>query len=225
MALQNFTIQVSKRQTGKHNSRALRRDAKVPAVVYGPKTVPLSFNLTEQDAVRYSKHGFENAIFTLESSEKDLNGLKVLRKETTIHPATRRPIHMDFFALDMTQAVRVHVELRFEGKSLGVSEGGVFSAARRDVEIECLPTEIPEYFTVDITNLGLNQSLHVSDASIPSHFKLITSSHETIATCAVVEEVVATPAATDAAAPAAGTTPAAGSPAATTSDAKKADKK
>jgi large subunit ribosomal protein L25 len=117
----------------------------------------------------------------------------------------------------MTKAVRVNVELRFVGKALGVGEGGVFSAARRDVEIECLPTEIPEFFEVDVSNIGLNQSMHVSDVNFPSNVKLITSPGETIATVAIVEEVVAAapeaaaaPGAEGAAAPAAGGTAAPG---------------
>lgn len=219
MAQQNLTIEVKTRTPGKHMSREARSNKQIPAVVYGPKTKSLSFLMGEQDATKYSRRAFENTIFTLKSDDKELNGLKVLRKALAIHPLSRRPIHLDFFAPDMTKAVRVNVELRFTGKALGTGEGGLFSAVRREVEIECLPTEIPDSFEVDISPLGLNQSMHVSDVKLPASVKLITSPQETIAICSIVEEIVAAPVAaatTDAAAaPAAGAAaPGAAAPAA-----------
>lgn len=187
------TIEAKPRTAGKHFNRKARREMQIPAVVYGPKTKAVNFTISEQDAIRYSRRGFENTIFTLKSTDEGLNGLKVLRKDIDIHPLSRKPIHLDFFAPDMTKAVRVNVELRFVGKALGVGEGGVFSAIRRDVEIECLPTEIPDFFEVDVSNIGLNQSMHVSDVNFPANVKLITSPTETIASVAIVEEIVAAP--------------------------------
>ena len=222
MAQQEYSIEVSVREAGRKLS-SMRRNKIVPAVVYGPKIENMNLSLAENDAVRYNSHGFENSIFTLKSSDKNLNGLKVLKKAVAIHPVSRRPVHFDFFAPDMTKAVRVSVELRFEGKAIGTTEGGIFNAVRRDIEIECLPTEIPSFISVDVSNIGLDDSMHVSDIQIPSGIKLITSVEETIATVAVVkEEAAATPiaAATDAgAAPAAGAAAAPGA-AAPAADAK-----
>jgi len=194
--------------------------------------------LAENDAIRFSKRAFENTIFTLKSSDKGLDGVKVLRKAIAIHPLSRKPIHLDFYALDMSKTVRVNVELRFSGKSLGVADGGVFNTVRRDVEVECLPTAIPEFFDVDVSNLGLNESMHVSDVKFPEGLKLVTSPQETIATVAMVEEIVAqvvtpdpalaaaAPAAGAAGAPAApGAAPAAGAAAPAAGGDKKADKK
>lgn len=206
MAQQEYPIEVSVRQAGKKLS-AMRQSKIVPAVVYGPKIKNITISFAENDAVRYNKHGYENSIFTFKSTDKDLNGLKVLKKAVSIHPVSRRPVHFDFFAPDMTKAVRVSVELRFEGKAIGTTEGGIFNTVRRDIEIECLPTAIPSFIAVDISNLGVDDSMHVSDIQIPAGIKLITSIEETIATVAVVkEEAAATPvaAAADAAAPAAG---------------------
>lgn len=189
----NLQINVSLRKPGKHFSRSMRTQRIVPAVVYGPKVENYNISLSEVDALRYSSHGYENSIFTLTSSDAKINGLKVLKKTTDIHPVSRRPVHMDFFAPDMTQEVRVHVELRFIGKPEGVKEGGVFSAIRRDIEVECLPTEIPEFFEVDVSHLQLDESLHVSDLKLPESIKLITSSKETIASVAEVSEEAESP--------------------------------
>jgi large subunit ribosomal protein L25 len=218
MAMQEIKINANPRAAGKATSRGLRMERAVPAVVYGPKTKPLSFSLHENDAVKYARMGFENAILTLESNDKDLNGMKVLRKAIDIHPVTRRPIHMDFFAPDMSQAVRVHVEVRMTGKARGTADGGLVTVVRRDIEIECLPLEIPAFFELDVTEMGLNESMHVSDIKFPEKVKLITSSDETLVTCSEVKEEVVVPvaAATDAAAAGAAAPAAGGAAAAAT---------
>lgn len=192
---QTLNLEASAREAGKHHSRALRKSRQIPAVVYGPKTKPLTLCISENDAVKYSRHGFENSIFTITSKDSALNGMRVLRKSIDVHPVSRRPVHMDFFAPDMTQTVRVNVEIRLTGKAIGTTEGGLVSQVRRDVEIECLPLEIPDYFELDISDLALNASMHISDLKIPESAKLITNSGETVATCAVIEEEVFTQAA------------------------------
>jgi large subunit ribosomal protein L25 len=106
---QTLKLNADPRTPGKSDARGLRRGWGVPAVVYGPKTKPLSLSIHVNDAIKYARHGFENSIFTLESKDSSLNGMKVLRKTMDVHPITRRPIHMDFFAPDMTQAVRVDI--------------------------------------------------------------------------------------------------------------------
>lgn len=213
MATQELKINANIREAGKSTSRSLRMDRFVPAVVYGPKTKPLSISIAENDAVKYSRSGFENSIFTLESSDSSLNGMKVLRKTLDIHPVSRRPVHMDFFAPDMTQKVRVHVDVRTTGKAKGTADGGLVSFVNRQVEIECLPLEIPAFFELDITDLDLNESMHVSDIKFPENVRVISHLDETIVTCAEVKEEVAAvaPAAAEGAAAAPGAaTPAAG---------------
>src|SRR4051812_32599717 len=108
---QTLKLAADSRAPVKAIARELRRGWYVPAVVYGPKTKPLSLSIHVNDAIKYGRLGFENSIFTLESKDSTLNGLKVLRKSLVVHPVTRRPIHMDFFAPDMTQKVRVDVEV------------------------------------------------------------------------------------------------------------------
>jgi large subunit ribosomal protein L25 len=199
MAVENIELQVSTRTSGKHYSRALRRDEKVPAVVYGPKVKNVDVWVTEKDLVKYNKQKFENTIFVFKSEDKDLNNLKVLKKAVDINPVSRRPRHVDFYALDMTRAVRVNVKLQFEGKAAGLRDGGFFNEVRREVEIETLPTNIPDFLTIDISPLGVGDSLHASDLTVPEGMKLITLPTETLCTIVVLEEeaaqVVAAPAA------------------------------
>ncbi|MBX3022193.1 MAG: 50S ribosomal protein L25 [Bdellovibrionales bacterium] len=202
MATQELKINANVRQAGKATSRGLRNERYVPAVVYGPKTKPLNISIHENDAVKYGRTAFENSLFTFESKDSTINGMRVLRKSMDVHPVSRRPTHIDFFAPDMSKAVRVNVEVRTTGKARGTADGGLVSMVRREVEIECLPLEIPAFFELDITDLDLNASMHVSDIKFPENLKVITSMDETIVTCAEVKEEVATPvaAAADAAA-------------------------
>ena len=189
----DLKINAKVREPGKSTSRGLRSTRFVPAVVYGPKTKPLSISIGENDAVKYSRMGFENSILTFASDDSAINGLKVLRKSLDIHPVSRRPIHMDFFALDVNAKVRVGVEVRLTGKAKGTADGGLVSMVRRDVEIECLPLEIPTFFELDVTDMGLNESMHVSDIKFPESVRVITSSDETIVSCSEVREESLTP--------------------------------
>ena len=116
---QTLTVSANTREPGKSTARGLRTQRAVPAVVYGPKTKPLTISIPVNDAVKFSSRGYENKVITLQSSDKTIDGLKVLRKSHDIHPVTRRPIHLDFFAPDMTQKVRVNVEVRITGKAAG----------------------------------------------------------------------------------------------------------
>lgn len=211
---QSVDIKVSGRKPGKGSSRSLRSSKLVPAVVYGPKTGNLPFCLSEVEAERYSKHRFDNIIFTLKSDDPKLNNLKVLRKDFAVHPLSRRPIHFDFYAIDLTKEVTIKVELRFDGKPIGAAGGGVLNIIRRDVEIRCLPGNIPDSLPVDVSGLGLGESIHVADLKLPPDITIITDGSDTLATCAVVKEETAPAAVAGATEAAAGAVPAAGGAAA-----------
>lgn len=178
-------LKVKPRAQGKHFSRGLRSENLIPAIVYGPKTENFNLSLSEVDVVRYNKISFENTIFTLKSDDKNLDGLKVLKKDVSIHPKSRRPVHVDFYAVDMAAEVRVHVEVKYVGKPEGVLSGGVVQEIRHEVEVECLPSDIPDAFELDITAMKLGDVLHASDIKLPSQVKLIST--EDTALVSVVE--------------------------------------
>ncbi len=203
---QRLDLSVEARETGKHNSRALRNANKVPGVIYGAIENTNVF-VDVRDAVKYNTRAYENALFNLKSPIGSANGKVVLIKSVDVHPLTRRPVHIDFFALDLKKSVRVNIEIRLEGKPIGLAEGGLLNVVHRQIEIECLPTEIPDFITADVSNLGVGDALHVSDLNIAAGLKVLTRPEETIAVVAVQEEETAAPAAAEAApaaAPAAG---------------------
>jgi large subunit ribosomal protein L25 len=216
MAREKIEFPVSARESGKHNSRASRVAGQVPAVIYGPKTEPMNVLADEIFVKKYTGRKYESTIFTLKSDDKKANSLSVILRDIQVHPVTRRPLHIDFYAPDMTKPVRVAVEIRLEGKAIGLSDGGLLEQVLRDLEIEVLPNDIPEFITGDVTDLGVGDALHVSDLKVPAGVKVIALPTQTIATVAIPKEeevVVAAPAA-DAAAAAPGAAPAAGAAAA-----------
>lgn len=218
---QRIELNIEAREAGRANARGLRVNKMVPGVIYG-SLEPVSVSVHVNDVLKYNTRNYENALMNLKSKDSKLNGKVALIKEVVVNPVTRVPEHVDFFALDMNKAVRVSIEIKVEGKAIGISEGGLLNVVTRQVEVECLPNNIPDSIVVDVTNLALGDSIHAAALTIPDGIKLISKPELTIV--AVVEqeeEVVAAPvaAAPAAAAPAAGK--AAAAPAAAKAPAKK----
>lgn len=221
-------LPVTARETGKHFSRLNRTQGNIPGVVYGPKTEPVNVMVNEILIRKYMGRKFESTIFTLSSTEaKAVDKAAVLLRDIQVHPVTRRPVHIDFYAIDMNSNLRVSIGLRFEGKPIGLSEGGVLELIGREIEVECKPNEIPDDIVIDVSAMGVGDTLHVSDVKAPAGVKIISLPTLTLATVAVPKEEAAAPAAaTAAAAPAAGAAaPAAGAAAPAAAAAKKGDKK
>ncbi len=212
---QRIDLAVEPREAGKGNSRELRTNKKIPAVIYGA-IKPVNVCLDENTVLKYNTRAYENALFNLKSSIKDANGQVALIKSVDIHPLSRRPTHVDLFALDLKKPVRVAVEVRLEGRPVGLAEGGLLNVVMRSVEVEVLPTDIPDFFIIDISALNVGESVHASDLKLSGSIKLITDEHATIAGVVTQEdEVVAAPVAAAPAAPAAAAkAPAAKAPAA-----------
>jgi large subunit ribosomal protein L25 len=209
---EKIELLVSDRSIGKANSRASRVAQKIPAVLYGPKHKPVNLLMDELAVTRYGGRKFESTIFVLKSSDTTLNKMNVLFKKVQNHPVNRRPTHVDLYALDMTATIRVNIALRFEGKPTGLADGGMLQTIMREVEVECLPTDIPDEIVADVTHLGVGDALHVSDLKVAGDVKIVSAETLTVATVAVISEEAATPVAAvaDAAAPAAGAAAAAG---------------
>lgn len=213
--MKRFELTVEARSIGKSTSRELRTNRKVPGVIYGSATENKNIFVDENAILKFNTRAYENALYNLKSQDSKTNGIVVLLKDVQVHPVTRRPQHVDLFALDLKKPVRVSVEIRFDGKPIGIADGGLLNIVNRQIDIECLPTEIPEGLSIDVSDLGVGDAKHVSDLALPANIKLISNKDLTLAVVnAFVEEEVAaaTPAAdAAAAAPAAGAAaPAAG---------------
>ena len=181
----------------------------------------VNVSMAENDVIKFNSRKFDNALFTIKSSIKEANGKVVLLKKVDINPLSRRPVHADLYALDLTKPVRVSVEIRTEGKPAGIADGGLLSVVNREVEIEVLPNDIPDAFTLDVSHLGVGESVHVSDIKLPAGVKMISPMDLTLAVVTTAEEEAAAPVVAAAAAPVAGA-PAAAAPVAGAKDAKAA---
>lgn len=214
MSNETITLEAINRKNGRGNSRRLRMKKNIPAIVYGPKIDNTSCGIEEKMVVKYSSRKYENAIFKLKSDDKVLNGLSVLMKEVTYHPVNRRPVHIDFYALNMSDKVKVTVEVRIEGKAKGVSEeGGVLNILLRDIEVECLPTSIPEFLTADVSELAMGETLHISDLKLPEGVESTSANNLALANVTAPKEEKVEEAAPAAEGEAAAATDAAAAPA------------
>ncbi len=163
----------SRTESGKNANRRLRVKGLIPGVVYGAKkeTLPVAVSPKDIGAILKSASG-ENTLFDL-----DLRGSrrKVILKEFQREPLKGRLLHADFYevALDKKIEVKVHVEV--VGVPVGVkTQGGILDFVTRELEIECLPTEIPDKIAVDVTALELGKHLRVSDLQIPAKITVLT---------------------------------------------------
>lgn len=173
-----YELDAEVRETaGRGASRRLRQSDKIPAVVYGggqpAMTLVLDHNKTKQALTNES---FYSRILTLKIGK---NAEKVILKDVQRHPAKPRITHLDFLRIRADQKLRMNVPIHFigEDKAPGLKEGGVISHHMSDVEVSCLPADLPEYIELDASNLGLNQSLHLSHLKLPKNVELVAFSH------------------------------------------------
>ncbi len=149
-------------QTGKGAARRMRRDGFVPAVVYGHgrESVHLRIRADELDGVLSRIR----AGTTMIGLKIDGGGSrKVLIRELQRHPFRSDILHVDFFQIREDERIRVAVPLRLIGQAQGVEEGGILQQLRHEIQVECLPSDIPESFELDVTALLIGDSLHVAD--------------------------------------------------------------
>ncbi len=206
MAQAKIVVEASNRETrGKNEARRLRLTGKVPAVLYGGKgeAVTLAVNAKQVGAILRSETG-NNTLFQV-----DLGGKHepAILKDWLVDPITGRLLHVDLLRIAMDVRMRVKVPVHTFGDPSGVKvQGGVFEVVEREIEIECLPADIPSEFRADVSGLALNQALRAGDLQFDTaKMKLITDKDRVLAhvvTLKVEEEKPADAVAAEGAAPA-----------------------
>ena len=176
-------IKLDIRETGKGNSRDLRKKHKIPGVIYGPKMKNQNVIMDELFVVKHSGSKHESSIFETKSDHSTLNSLKVMLRKIQSHPTTGRPVHVDLYAPDMETSIRVNVTIKFVGEPIGVrKDGGIRQITMGQIEVKCNPNEIPAEIQVDISHLKTGQSMHVSEMTFPPSAKPLTAPDRTIVT-------------------------------------------
>ncbi len=196
---------------GKNEARRTRRAGQIPAVVYGAFQDPVSVAVNPREILKiiHSTTGY-NTIFNLAVAGGETTPVMLVDQQ--VDPVKGYMLHADFKRIDLTKRIRISVPVHTTGEAKGVKvQGGLLETITRVIEIECLPDEIPEGFTVDVTELMIGQAKRASDVALGGSMKLVSSPDTVIAHAVALraEEVVA-PAAEAVVAPEAG---AAGTPA------------
>jgi large subunit ribosomal protein L25 len=180
---ETFTLPAETRRAGKGASRALRREGRVPAVVYGGNDEVLAIHVEAKELVRQLGSGhFFNSIV-----EVEVGGAKVrtLPKDVAFHPVSDRPLHVDFLRLAANAQVHVEVPVHFinEAASPGLKRGGVLNIVRHELELVCDADSIPDEISIDVTGLDIGDSIHISHVTLPAgSASAITDRDFTIAT-------------------------------------------
>jgi large subunit ribosomal protein L25 len=183
--METVEISVQRRAVhGKGAVRRLRRDGRVPAVFYGPKRSAVSITVGSEEIGAKLVHLEGSHLIRLIEGGQDpeLHDKMVLVREMQLHPVTGDVLHADFLEVDLTERLTVSVPLRFVGKAEGVTAGGILQPILREIEVECLPTEIPEFIEVDVSPLGIHQAVHASDLTLPEGITIAGEMTQTLVT-------------------------------------------
>ncbi|WP_086735390.1 50S ribosomal protein L25/general stress protein Ctc [Erythrobacter colymbi] len=173
----------ARERAGKGASRALRRDGRTPAVIYGGKEEPTLIHVEQKELVRQLMTGhFMNSIVNIEIGGKTV---RTLPKDVAFHPVTDRPTHVDFLRLTGDSKVEVSVPVVFvnEDASPGLKKGGVLNIVRHELDLLCPNADIPEEIQIDVTGREIGDSIHISSVTLPKGVtSVITDRDFTIAT-------------------------------------------
>ena len=182
-----FKLNVEKRESkGKLGSKELRQHKKIPGVYYSYDSSNLLFQIDESE-IRNAINSKAN-IFSVNVGGKDQN---VIFKSVQYHPVTDAIIHIDLYGVDMDKSISIKIPIHFVGTPVGVqTDGGVLITSLNELEILCLPVDIPDNIEVDISEVSLGTNIQAGDITLDNKLELVTNADSTIVsvTHAVIEE-------------------------------------
>jgi len=174
--------------TGKGVARKVRGAGQIPAVLYGGSVEPVSITISSKDWEKITRHMKRNVILDMEiHGGESVENRPVMVKEIQRDGLGTRVMHIDFLQVSMEKTVEVEVPIHLTGKAKGEVMGGVIDVHLRSIKVECLPGQIPEQILIDMTELDIGDSVHVSDISFPG-VKLVE--HGDVAILSVVPPTV-----------------------------------
>ena len=160
---------------GKSHAKKVRKDGAIPSILYGMKEQALSLKIDSRTFEKMlSRLEGRHPVVKIQIGEDTQNDFPAIIKEIQRHPVNNSVIHIDFQRIRLDQNIKTSVPVILVGQSEGVKMGGVLEHQLREVEIECLARQVPSHLEVDITNLVLGHSLHVSDITPPEGVKILT---------------------------------------------------
>jgi large subunit ribosomal protein L25 len=183
----SFELVAEFRETqGKGASRRLRHDGKVPAILYGGHADARALTLSHQKLlIMLDNERFYSTILSLKVGDQTQ---AAILKDVQRHPFKNAVVHVDFQRVEENEKIRISIPLHFSGAAVspGVkSQGGIVSHMRNDVEVSCLPKDLPEFIEVDISGLSLNESIHLSQLKVPAGVTLVELAKDDAAVVAI----------------------------------------
>lgn len=168
MAMMELTAD-RRQYTGKEINRKRRAEGKIPGVIYGKGLDTRSIEFQRRPLEKFldtARRGTVVVKMIVQDGAEGKETFAVL-KETQTHPLTGRVTHVDFYEVALGRKFRVEVPLRIKGKAVGIEMGGVLDVVTRSLEVECTPDHVPEYLELDVSSLGIGDSLHLADVRFP----------------------------------------------------------
>jgi large subunit ribosomal protein L25 len=172
-----------RKSAGKGTARSLRREGRIPAVLYGPKTGSIMLSIDTKEFEQIAKNAnIGSVLLNLQIQNGKESSRPAMIKELQTHPLSGAFLHIDFYEIDMQRKITVSVPVVTRGKCAGVEEGGHLQIVRRELELFCLPTAIPESIEVDISYLNIGDSIHVLEIPLPGDVELPDETDFTVIT-------------------------------------------
>jgi large subunit ribosomal protein L25 len=183
--MDTITLKGEPRETGTRKARAVRREGNVPCVLYGQHDEPVAFQVHELE--------LHPLIYTDETHVVSVNvegkAYDCVMKQVEFHPVTDRPIHADFQVLTAGEAITLTVPVQYHGTPVGQTEGGDTQVILHEMQVRCLPKDIPSHIDVEISHLNIGDSIHVSDLD-PGKLEFLAPERQTMVTV-VAPKIVA----------------------------------
>ena len=161
----------TRKRSGTGALNQLRREGLIPAVVYGKHQKSLNLRLNRKEVLNVLHHSVSEQILVSLQIEDTKETKLALLQDVQHNPLTGAILHMDFHAVREDEIIHAHVPIELVGEAAGVKAGGLLEFLTHSLNITCLPLDLPEQVTLDITNLGLNEAMHVSDLVLPKGVK------------------------------------------------------
>ncbi|MDR2758773.1 MAG: 50S ribosomal protein L25 [Spirochaetaceae bacterium] len=164
--------------TGSGDARRIRHAGRIPAVIYGHSGQALSIDLDALEFIHGVKGISESTIVKVEVDGKTHDAFV---KDTQRNITDGKVLHVDFYEVESNTTLRARVSVHIHGNPIGVREGGILESPLHDIEVECLPKDLPERIDVDVSDLKVNQSIHVRDLALGSGVRLISGGDQVVA--------------------------------------------
>lgn len=187
--MENIKLNVQSRTTkGNSPARALRRSEKVPAILYGPRTESRMLSVDLLVLETLAKKGSLGRLVCNMHIDDDKTAIPVMIKEVQTHPVSGDYLHVDFYEVVMDQKIRVNVPVHTTGTAVGIEMGGMLQLIRRELEVFCLPNDIPEAITIDISELNIGDAVHVEDIEVEGDQEIVHDVNFTVLTISVTKQ-------------------------------------